>query len=91
MMSCCFIDSIHSLPKKFKRNPVRWVFESGNIQDKNHILSSMIASNWGEMTTSSLQSNNNKSILFFLFFFQKMMKKQPQDYLLKKDVIITPV
>ena len=70
---------------------MRWVFESGNIQDKNHILSSMIASNWGEMTTSSLQSNNNKSILFFLFFFQKMMKKQPQDYLLKKDVIITPV
>lgn len=68
---------------------MRWVYKSGNIQDKNHILSSMIPSYWREMTTSSLQSNNNNQS--FPFLFQKNDEKTTPKLLNKKDVIITPV
>jgi hypothetical protein len=30
------------------------VFEASNIQDEGHILSSMVATDWGEMPSSSL-------------------------------------
>jgi len=34
---------------------MRWVFEAGDIQDERHILSSVVATDWGEMPGSGLQ------------------------------------
>lgn len=36
---------------------MRRVFEAGDIQDKRHVLASMVAADWREMAGSSLKCN----------------------------------
>jgi hypothetical protein len=40
--------------KKLHGDPIGRVFEASNIQDEHHILSGKVATDWGEMPSSSL-------------------------------------
>jgi hypothetical protein len=44
MLSSCLINGIQCIPKNGNRNPVRRIFESSNIQYKDHIPFSMVSS-----------------------------------------------
>jgi len=40
------------------------IFETGDIQDERHILPGMVATNWGEMPSSSLHHRKRRASVY---------------------------
>jgi hypothetical protein len=73
MLSSCLINGFQCIPKSGNRNPVRRIFESSNIQYKDHIPFSMVSSKRWKMPNPSLLSNN--MTIFHHFYTMSKYKR----------------